>query len=97
MPLWRSRELAIVQGVSYPNPNLSHFRSIEIWDTLRVRRSTSRTAGSPARLPRRRCKRFAADGVVVGKRAGPFAGSGAARSLPYRAVPPGEARAADPG
>ncbi|MCP3718105.1 DUF1501 domain-containing protein [Paraburkholderia sp. CNPSo 3281] len=33
MPMWRARELAIVQGVSYAQPNLSHFRSIEIWDT----------------------------------------------------------------
>jgi uncharacterized protein (DUF1501 family) len=30
---WDSRELAILQGVGYPDPNLSHFRSIEIWDT----------------------------------------------------------------
>jgi len=33
MPLWQGGELAIVQGVGYPQPNLSHFRSIEIWDT----------------------------------------------------------------
>ncbi|OXH82669.1 Twin-arginine translocation pathway signal sequence domain-containing protein, partial [Burkholderia multivorans] len=33
MPLWRDGQLAIVQGVGYPQPNLSHFRSIEIWDT----------------------------------------------------------------
>ena len=33
LPLWKARELAIVQGVGYPAPNLSHFRSIEIWDT----------------------------------------------------------------
>ncbi|WP_321964680.1 DUF1501 domain-containing protein [Paraburkholderia sp. J7] len=33
MPMWRAHELAIVQGVSYAQPNLSHFRSIEIWDT----------------------------------------------------------------
>ena len=33
MPLWEKRELAIVQGVGYPQPNLSHFRSIEIWAT----------------------------------------------------------------
>jgi len=32
-PLWDARQLAIVQGVGYPQPNLSHFRSIEIWDT----------------------------------------------------------------
>ncbi|HEY4138406.1 MAG TPA: Twin-arginine translocation pathway signal sequence domain-containing protein, partial [Casimicrobiaceae bacterium] len=30
---WRARELAVLQGVGYPAPNLSHFRSIEIWDT----------------------------------------------------------------
>ena len=27
------RQLAVLQGVGYPEPNLSHFRSIEIWDT----------------------------------------------------------------
>jgi uncharacterized protein (DUF1501 family) len=30
---WRAKELAVVQGVGYPHPNRSHFRSIEIWDT----------------------------------------------------------------
>ena len=33
LPLWEKGELAVVQGVGYPQPNLSHFRSIEIWDT----------------------------------------------------------------
>jgi uncharacterized protein (DUF1501 family) len=33
LPAWEKRELAIVEGVGYPHPNLSHFRSIEIWDT----------------------------------------------------------------
>ena len=33
MPLWAKGELAAVMGLGYPNPNLSHFRSIEIWDT----------------------------------------------------------------
>ncbi len=32
-PLWRDNQMAILQGVGYPEPNLSHFRSIEIWDT----------------------------------------------------------------
>src|SRR5687768_4830570 len=32
MPLWQAKELAVVQGLGYPTPNLSHFRSIEIWD-----------------------------------------------------------------
>ena len=33
LPMWRSGELAIVESVGYAQPNLSHFRSIEIWDT----------------------------------------------------------------
>lgn len=33
LPLWEQGELGIVQGVGYPQPNLSHFRSIEIWET----------------------------------------------------------------
>jgi uncharacterized protein (DUF1501 family) len=30
LPLWRAGELAVIQGLGYPNPNLSHFRSVEI-------------------------------------------------------------------
>ncbi len=33
MESWKARDFAILQGVGYPNPNRSHFRSIEIWDT----------------------------------------------------------------
>ncbi|GAB7525698.1 DUF1501 domain-containing protein [Paraburkholderia sp. 2C] len=33
MPLWQSGQLAIVQGLGYPQFNLSHFRATEIWDT----------------------------------------------------------------
>jgi len=79
MPLWQARELAIVQGVGYPSPNLSHFRSIEIWDTA-SRAEEYLTDGWLARtfaaapVP----KRFAADGVVVGAaELGPLAGGGA--------------------
>ncbi len=31
--LYDKGRLAIVQGVGYPNPNHSHFRSMEIWQT----------------------------------------------------------------
>lgn len=31
--LFTKQKLAIVQGVGYPNPNRSHFRSMEIWQT----------------------------------------------------------------
>ena len=33
VPTWEANQLAIVHGVGYPQPNLSHFRSIEIWET----------------------------------------------------------------
>ena len=31
--VFEANELAVIQGVGYENPNRSHFRSIEIWDT----------------------------------------------------------------
>lgn len=33
MRLYDNAQLAIVQGVGYPNPDRSHFRSMEIWQT----------------------------------------------------------------
>lgn len=33
LPMWEKREMAVLLGLGYPQPNLSHFRSIEIWDT----------------------------------------------------------------
>ncbi len=30
---WASRDLAWIQGVGYPDPNRSHFRGIDIWET----------------------------------------------------------------
>ena len=78
MPLWQNKELAVVQGVGYPNANLSHFRSIEIWDTA-SKSDEYLDAGWLARVfaqtpaPRQ----FAADGVVVGSSdMGPLSGSG---------------------
>lgn len=67
MASWQSRELAVVQGVGYPEPNLSHFRSIDIWDTasnsneyLTVGWLARAFAANPAPAA------FAADAVVVG-------------------------------
>ncbi len=31
--LWNAKQLAIVRGVGYPDPNLSHFASMDIWQT----------------------------------------------------------------
>lgn len=66
-PLWEGRELAIVQSVGYPQANLSHFRSIEIWDTA----SRSDQYLDEGWLGRAFAQvpvpaDFAADGVIVG-------------------------------
>jgi uncharacterized protein (DUF1501 family) len=78
LALWQCHELAVLQGVGYPDPNLSHFRSIEIWDTASKSAEylqegwlarTFAAAPTPAA--------FAADGVVVGSPdLGPLAGAG---------------------
>ncbi len=67
MPLWKNRELAVIQSVGYPEPNLSHFRSIEIWETA----SNSNQYLSEGWLSRVFTaypppKTFAADAIVVG-------------------------------
>ncbi|MBP8116974.1 MAG: DUF1501 domain-containing protein [Nitrospira sp.] len=79
MPLWDKEELACLHGVGYPNPNRSHFRSIEIWETgsdsERVLDSgwLSRVFEQHP-LP----ARFTAEGVVLGKGdAGPLSGGNA--------------------
>jgi uncharacterized protein (DUF1501 family) len=78
LPFWKNREVAVLQGVGYPDPNLSHFRSIEIWDTASKSQEylqdgwLTRTFGAtptPAT--------FAADGVLIGSPdLGPLAGGG---------------------
>ncbi len=76
LALWQAGELALVQNVGYPKPNLSHFRSIEIWDTasgsseyLDAGWLTRSFTASP--LP----AGSAADGVVVGgAELGPLSG-----------------------
>jgi uncharacterized protein (DUF1501 family) len=83
MPLWHSQQLAIVQGVSYAQPNLSHFRSIEIWDTASrsdqyLREGWLTRAFSQSPVP----PGFAADGVVIGSaEMGPLANGARAIAL----------------
>ncbi|RQZ17751.1 DUF1501 domain-containing protein [Burkholderia sp. Bp9031] len=83
MPLWRDGQVAIVQGVGYPQPNLSHFRSIEIWDTASrsdqylhegwLTRTFVQAPVPPG---------FAADGVVLGSaEMGPLANGARAIAL----------------
>ena len=83
MSLWQGRELAVVQGLGYPKPNQSHFRSIEIWDTA----SGSEQYLTEGWLARAFAANpvpagYVADGVVVGSQEmGPFAGGARAVAL----------------
>jgi uncharacterized protein (DUF1501 family) len=83
MPLWQDRHLAVLQGVGYPQPNLSHFRSIEIWDTASqsdqylqqgwLTRMFARHPTPPV---------FSADGILIGSQElGPLAGGARAVAL----------------
>ena len=76
--LWEKGQFGIVQGVGYPEPNLSHFRSIEIWET--ASRSTEyladgwATRGMKAGFSAR--GHFTTDGVLIGGTdMGPLAGA----------------------
>lgn len=75
IPAFKSGELAIVQGMGYPQADRSHFRSIDIWDTgsgsdkvsqrgwlTQVHDSALLGSG------------FAADAVVIGRNPGPVSG-----------------------
>ena len=81
-PWWREERLAIVQGLGYAQPNLSHFRSIEIWDTASASdeyREEGWLARAFAQSPSPAT--FAADGFAIGSTyMGPLAG-GSARTL----------------
>jgi uncharacterized protein (DUF1501 family) len=77
LPTWRDEKLAIVQGVGYPQPNLSHFRSIEIWDTASksdeyLEEGWLARAFAQSPSP----EEFLSDGVAVGTAdLGPLAGA----------------------
>jgi len=75
--MWEGGHMGIVLGVGYPKPNLSHFRSIEIWDTASDSHKyldegwiarVFADSRPPATLP--------ADGVILGRDdAGPLFGA----------------------
>ena len=98
-PLWQGGELALIRGVGYPRPNLSHFRSIEIWDTASASEEylaqgwVARAFAAHA-VPRA----FAADGVVIGSgEAGPLSGGGRVVTLASTEQFLRQARLATPG
>lgn len=75
--LWDAGNLQIVEGVGYPNPNRSHFRSIEIWnsgsgaDTYEHRGWVNATLGQASIHGARD-----AHGLALGGEMGPLKGQG---------------------
>lgn len=78
MESWKAGDFAVVQGVGYPDPNLSHFRSIAIWETA----SGSQEVLETGWIARLRAAGLAwpdtvADSLILGEtRPGPLAGPG---------------------
>lgn len=71
--LWQSGQLAWIQGLGYPKPNLSHFRSIEIWETASP--DTYRDKGWLAQaFELNRETRYINDGISLGFDFGPMNG-----------------------
>jgi uncharacterized protein (DUF1501 family) len=98
MPLWKAGEMAALMGLGYPQPNLSHFRSIEIWDTA----SKSNEYLSEGWLARTFAqvappKAFLADGVAIGGGdLGPFTNATRALSIASTDAFLRQAKLADP-
>jgi uncharacterized protein (DUF1501 family) len=40
-PLWQQGQLAVVQGVGYPNPERSHFEAMDIWQSADPKRAVT--------------------------------------------------------
>ena len=75
MDVWQQKQLAVVSGVGYPQPNRSHFRSIEIWDTGSSSDQYLQTGWLARLLPEMPApSRTIADGAAIGGDAGPMAG-----------------------
>ncbi|MFQ5935492.1 MAG: DUF1501 domain-containing protein [Acidiferrobacterales bacterium] len=75
LPVWEAGELGVVLGVGYAKPNRSHFRSIEIWETG-ANSDEVLQQGWIARLFAETSppETSAADGIVIGRAAGPLHG-----------------------
>lgn len=74
--LWEQGDVQIVEGVGYPNPNRSHFRSIEIWNAGDGANSVARTGWIASAFDGNAPPASDADGVVLGGDMGPLDGEG---------------------
>ncbi len=74
LPYWKKGQWAWINGVGYPNPNRSHFRSIEIWETASTGYRRQGWLEAPLKQRKDRAQ-FPLDGVLArADTSGPFAG-----------------------
>lgn len=73
---WEQGEMRIVEGVGYPNPNRSHFRSIEIWNAGRGAEDLTRQGWVSSALDVGGPAAADADGLALGGSMGPLSGAG---------------------
>lgn len=71
--LLHQQSLAIVQGVGYPNPDRSHFRSMAIWQTARMDDAEHNSYGWVGRALDGASRSGDADSVFIGARQPPLA------------------------
>lgn len=65
--IWGEGELAVIEGLGYPSPNRSHFRSIEIWETASSSDQTLDEGWLAAALRGQVQKGDAAAGIILGQ------------------------------
>jgi uncharacterized protein (DUF1501 family) len=75
MPLWQAKKMAIYLGLGYPNPNRSHFRSIEIWDTASKSDEYLDDGWLKTILVETYTHHRTANGLILGGQAGPLSGT----------------------
>jgi uncharacterized protein (DUF1501 family) len=73
--VWERGELAIVDGVGYPNPNRSHFRSIEIWESGTAADEYDHRGWIGRVLPDSEVSSRNPAGLILGGDDGPLAGT----------------------
>lgn len=74
--LWGDGNLQIVEGVGYPDPNRSHFRSIEIWNSGQGARARDVNGWISTGFEGQAPGGTDADGLVLGGSIGPLRGPG---------------------
>ena len=74
--LWNDNQLAVINGVGYENPNRSHFRSIEIWDTASDSEEFLESGWLSRIIPNQvEHPDYLVDGIVIGRNAAPATGN----------------------